>query len=131
MSIFIRTVAGILVAVLLNICISKQAKDFSLLLTVLVCCCIAGAATHYLEQIIDFVRTVNHLANIDAEGIAIVFKAVGIGILGEIVCQICDDSGNASLGKTLKLLTSSVILWLSLPLFIALLELIEGILIAV
>lgn len=131
MDIFVKAVAGILVAVLLNICLSKQAKDFSLLLTVLVCCCIAGAAAHYLEQILDFVENVNHLAKLDSNAFAIIFKAVGIGILGEIVSQICDDSGNASLGRMLKVLTSAVILWLSLPLFTALLELIEGILVAV
>lgn len=128
MDTFIKAVAGILIAVLLSICLSKQSKDFSLLLTVVVCCCIAGAALYYLEQIIVFIETVNSVAKLDDNAFRILFKAVGVGILGEIVSQICEDSGNTSMGRMLKVLTTTTILWLSLPLFTALLELIEGIL---
>lgn len=129
MDIFLKAVSGILIAVLLNICLSKQAKDFSLLLTVLVCCAVATAAVAYLEQVIGFVETVNRVAQLDSNTMVIVFKVVGIGILGEIVSQICADSGNAAMGRMLQVLTSAVVLWLSLPLFTALLELVEGILV--
>ena len=63
--------------------------------------------------------------------IAILLKAVGIGILSEITCMICTDSGNAALGKVIQFLTSAVILWLCIPLFTQLIELIEGVLGAV
>ena len=131
MDTFLKAISGILVAVLLNLCLSKQAKDYSLLLTVLVCSCIAVSASQYLRQIVDFVHRLNQTAKMDTNAMAIILKVVGVGILGEIVSQICADSGNASLGKTLQILNSAVVLWLSLPLFTALLELIEGILIAV
>lgn len=130
MDTFLKTIAGILVAVLLNLCLSKQAKDYSLLLTVLVCCCIAGAAVYYLEQVVSFIQRLNQMAQLDSNALLIILKVVGIGILGEIVTQICADSGNASLGRMLQVLSSAVILWLSLPLFTALIELIEGILVA-
>lgn len=130
MDTFLKTIAGILVAVLLNLCLSKQAKDYSLLLTVLVCCCIAGAAVYYLEQVVSFIQRLNQTAQLDSNALLIILKVVGIGILGEIVTQICADSGNASLGRMLQVLSSAVILWLSLPLFTALIELIEGILVA-
>ena len=129
MDIFLKAVSGILVAVLLNICLSKQAKDFSLLLTVLVCCAVATVAVTYLEQVISFVETVNRVAQLDGNTMIVVLKVVGIGILGEIVSQICADSGNAAMGRMLQVLTSAVVLWLSLPLFTALLEMVEGILV--
>lgn len=131
MDIFLKAVSGILIAVLLNICLSRQSKDFSMLLTVFVCCAVACGTVSYLKQIIDFVKSVNRVAQIDGNTMIIVLKVVGIGILGEIVSQICTDSGNASLGRMLQVLTSAVVLWLSLPLFTALLETVEGILVAV
>jgi hypothetical protein len=42
--------------------------------------------------------------------------------------MVCADAGNASLGKVLQILASAVILWLSLPVFTALIELIQKIL---
>lgn len=42
--------------------------------------------------------------------------------------MVCTDAGNASLGKAVQLLGTAVILWLSLPLFKALVELLQSIL---
>jgi hypothetical protein len=42
--------------------------------------------------------------------------------------MICSDAGNASLGKSVQLLGSSVVLYLALPVFRALIELVQGIL---
>jgi hypothetical protein len=38
---------------------------------------------------------------------------------------ICTDAGNGALGKALQLLTGAVILWLSIPLIQALIELLS------
>jgi hypothetical protein len=53
---------------------------------------------------------------------------VGIGIMTEIGGLICTDGGSSSLGKTVKMLGSAVILWLSLPLYAKLMELLQKIL---
>ena len=55
-------------------------------------------------------------------------KAVGIGVISEIAVLICQDSGNAALGKGLQLLATIVVLWLALPLMQGLLELVQKIL---
>ena len=60
--------------------------------------------------------------------LGILLKAVGIGLVSEIAGLVCTDAGNGSLGKTLQLLGSAVILYLSLPIFTAMLELIREIL---
>jgi hypothetical protein len=52
-------------------------------------------------------------------------KYVGIVLLAEIIGHICTDAGNAALGKTVQLLATTAVLWLSLPLFSKLMELIE------
>lgn len=60
--------------------------------------------------------------------LGILLKAVGIGLVSEIAGLVCTDAGNGSLGKALQMLGSAVILYLSLPIFTAILELIREIL---
>lgn len=131
MVIFIKAVAAVLAALILHLMLSKQSKDFSLLLTLGVCCMIATAALQYFEPVIDFFDNLQTIANLDPDMLRIILRAVGIGLLSEITGTICADSGNAALGKTLQILASSVILWISLPLFNGLFELIEGILLEI
>jgi hypothetical protein len=41
---------------------------------------------------------------------------------------ICTDAGNTALAKTVQILTTAMILWLSIPLFESLLDLVQAIL---
>ena len=128
MDVFIKAAGGVLIALVLYLILAKQGKDFSLLLTVAVCCMVAGAAMTYLEPVIVFFKKLQALGQIDTEMLTIILRAVGIGLLSEITCLICTDAGNAALGKTLQLLASAVILWMSVPLFNSLITLVEEVL---
>ena len=75
----------------------------------------------------DFLRQLESLGNLNSQMVQILFKVVGIGLVSEIAAMICSDAGNASLGKSLQILGSAVILWLSIPVFQTLLELIRQI----
>lgn len=131
MDIFLKAVAGVLIATVVSLILSKQGKDFSVLLVIGVCCMVTVVGLRYLEAIIDFIQLLQQKGDLNHDLIAILLKAVGIGILSEITCMICTDSGNAALGKVIQFLTSAVILWLCIPLFTQLIELIEGVLGAV
>lgn len=128
MDVFLKTAAAAMVTVIIYLTVSKQNKDISMLITVAGCCAVMLAAATYLKPVIDFINKLKTLAGTDHELINVIIKAVGIGIIAEITAMICTDSGNASLGKSLQILASAVILWLSLPVFDQLLELLEQIL---
>ena len=128
MDVFIKAAGGVLIALVLHLILAKQGKDISLLLTVAVCCMVAGAAVTYLDPVIVFFEKLQALGQIDTEMLTIILRAVGIGLLSEITCLICADVGNAALGKTLQLLASAVILWMSVPLFNSLITLVEEVL---
>jgi stage III sporulation protein AD len=128
MDIFVKCAAGVLVTVVLIITLAKQGKDISILLVVAVCCMVLGAAVTFLQPVVDFIKQLQSIGQLDSEMITILLKAVGIGLLAEITSLICADSGNASLGKALQLLATATILWLSLPLLNELIELIDNIL---
>ena len=125
MDIFIRASAGILIALICYLILSKYGRDISTLLTITVCTIIAIAAFQYIDPIIDLIRSLEHLGNIDSQMVQILLRSVGIGFLAEITSLVCIDSGNAAMGKTLQLLGGIVILWLSIPLFREMIELIK------
>ena len=131
MEIYLKAAAVVLVSVVLCVILSKQGKDISLLLTIAVCCIIATAAMSYMHPVIDFFRKLKQIGRLDAELFGILLKALGIGVLSEITGLICKDFGNGALGKTLQLLASMVILWISLPLLNNLMDMVGKILEAI
>ncbi len=128
MSTYLQMVSLVLVTVILCIVLNRQGKDISVLLTILVICAVLGAVATYLHPVIDFVTHLQTIGNLDANVISILWKAVGIGLLGEISSMVCQDSGNSSLGKAIQIMTTVTVVWMSIPLMNALLDLIQKIL---
>ena len=128
MDIFLKAVAGVLVAVILGLILSRSGKDYSSILSIAVCCAVATAAISFFRPVVDFVSQLEVIANLDRELLSVMLKSVGIGILAELVSLVCADAGNAALGKVLQLVASSIILWLSVPLLNQLIELVENVL---
>ena len=126
MELFLKCVGGALVGVVLILALGR--KDLGLLLAMAVCVMIALSAVRYLEPVMDLLDRLQTLGGIDGDMVAIVLKAVGISLVTEIAGLICTDSGNASLAKVLQILGVSAVLWISLPIFEALLTLIQEIL---
>lgn len=125
---FLAAAAGIMVAVVLWIVVSKQGKEFSMALSIAACCLVLILVSNYLDPLLDLIFELEKLAGISSEWISIMLKAVGIGLIVEIGSLICTDAGNAALGKALQIAGTFVVLWLSVPLMRSLLDLIERIL---
>ena len=128
MDTFWKAAAAVLLAVILVPAVAKTEKDISMLLTMAVCCLVAAAAFSYLEPVLDLLWELKALGDLSGEMLGILMKAVGIGLVAEIAGMICADAGNGSLGKTLQILASAAILYLSIPLFQAFLTLVQEIL---
>ena len=126
MELFLKCAAGVLVAVVLILALGR--KDLGLLLGMAVCAMTAMAAAELLEPVTALVDTLESLGGLDSSLVAILFKAVGVGLITDIAAMVCTDSGNASLAKAVGLLGTAAVLWLSLPLFEALRALIGEIL---
>lgn len=125
---YFQIVAGILVAVVLGLVLSKQGKDTALLLSIAVCCMVLVTAVTYLQPVMDFIKKLQNIGSLDNQWITVMVKAAGIGLIAELASLICADSGNTALGKTVQILAASAVLWLSIPLMSALIELIQKIL---
>lgn len=125
---YIKILAIALITVILIQILSKKGQDISVLLSITVCSMILMAMLPFLDRIFDFVRKIQAIIHMDPENISILFKAVGIGLLTEIVSLICADGGNGALCKTVQLVGTAVILWLSIPVFTSLLDLVISVL---
>ncbi|MBE6917368.1 MAG: hypothetical protein E7470_05670 [Ruminococcaceae bacterium] len=125
---FLQVAAGIFVAVILGIIVSKQSKDISLLLSIGACCMALAVLSWYLDPILDLIARLERIGFMQQEWISVILKAIGIGLLVEIGSLICVDAGNAALGKTLQIIGTVVILWLAVPLMAQLLDLLERVL---
>ena len=127
MDYFIKAVSAALLAVILGIVLSKQGKDAALLITLAACAMVLMLAASYLQPIVELMRKLQELGGVDKGLLEILMKILGIGLLGEITSMVCDDAGNAAVGKTVQLLTTAVILWLTIPMIEQLLDLLQRI----
>ena len=128
MDVFLKAVAGVLTAVILWLCIGKDNKGISVLLTIGVCTMIVTITAVFLEPIISFIFELQYLGELDGNLLAVVLKVVGISLLTEISIMICKDAGNETMGKSLQILSSAVVIWISIPVFEKLVSLLETIL---
>lgn len=130
MNILFKAIAGAMITVVLCLFLSKNNKDYSVVISIAICCLIVIASVTYLKPVIDFTGKLKRIGQLDSEALEVVIKSVGIGLLTEIATMICDDAGNKTLSKALNILSGAAILWLSIPLLESLLELLETILVS-
>lgn len=123
-----KATAGALLVAMLGIILQRQGKEYTLVLVLAVSVMGACLALTYIKPVISFLEQLCDLGNLDGEVLKILLKAVGVGLIGEIAGSICADSGNASLGKMLQLLSAAVILWLALPILQQVMDLIGDVL---
>ena len=128
MEIFFKATAAVLIVVILAQVFEKQERHLTVLLTVAVCSMVGMIAFSFLEPVLDFLRELEAMAQLQEDMLAILLKLVGVGITAEIAALICSDASSGSLGKSLQFLASAVILYLSIPIFNAFFAMIREIL---
>ena len=128
MEVFFQTVGCVLITIVLCLTVGNLNKSFSALLAMIVCAMVLLLGLHYLKPVAAFVRELETLGNLSGDMIQILTKTALICMLTEISALLCSDSGNSSLAQALRITGAVVILWLSLPVFRRLLNLVQKIL---
>lgn len=127
MDVFLKAIGLVLIAVILGFILSGS-KHFALLMTLAVCAMVGISAVNYLKPVISLLGELQTMGGWNKEFFTVLLKTVGLGILTEITVLVCADSGNAALGKMIQLISNAVMLWIAMPLFTGLMELITDIL---
>lgn len=125
---FFQAAGAVVILVILCLLVSSRDKSFGSLLVMGGCAMVLMLGISYLSPVVSFLQDLQSLGNLQPELVKILMKVTGIGILTEITVLLCADSGNSSLGQSLRILSTGVILWLSLPIFQAMLDLVQSIL---
>ena len=123
----LRTIAGVMLALILGITLSKQGKDMTVVLTVSVCCMVVTVAISFLDPVVDFFSLLRAVGDLDSDIMGIILKCTGISLIAEIAGLICSDSGFGAMGKAIKILAVAAVLWLSLPLMTSLVEMLQSV----
>jgi len=131
MDIILKACGCVLIAVVLCKAIPNERKEFSLLLSIAVCCIVGICAFSFFRPILDFVARLEEMGKLNSKAIEIVLKSMGICVIAEVSLLTCKDIGNGAMGKSLQLMATAAVLWLTLPLFEELITLIENVLGAV
>jgi len=125
MDVFLRVTAGIMIATILCVVLSKRGTDISILMTITVCCMVVSAAFSYFTPVLDFLKKLSEVGRLDWKLLNVLMKATGIGLISQIAGFVCTDAGNQSLAKALQIMTTAVIFCISLPVLEEMLSLIE------
>lgn len=128
MDTFEKTVAGILVGLVLWICLQRQEKDVALVLSVSVCAMGIAAALKFTAPVFSLLRQLQQMGQMQEDVFSILLKTAGVGLVTELAGMICSDAGNSAMEKTIRILGSVSILVMAIPLFESLLKLIQEIL---
>lgn len=128
MELFLRSVALALLAVVLGLLLREKNQIFGTLLSVAACCMALLALEAFLEPVIELLRELKQLANMNTEVFSIVMKVTGISLIAQLAQLVCDDAGQKAMGKVIGLLSSGAILWVSIPLVRTLLVSIQEVL---
>lgn len=128
MDIFWKAIGGTLVATVFSLVLSKRNPDMGILLNLAVSTMLLLLGLGFLKPVLDFFRTLETVGALDPEKMGVLTKAAALGMVTQLASMLCQDAGNGALGKGLEMLGVSAVLWVSLPLFSGLLELLQNIL---
>lgn len=120
--------ALVLICLILWILVDKREKDISMLLTLAAGCGVMAVAAAFLRPVLELIWQLETLGQLGEGLLKGILKAVGIAFLSETVGNVCLDAGNSSLGCLARLLGSCMMLHVSIPVFSALISLIQDIL---
>ena len=125
MNLYLKIIGAALVTLFLGM---ATGRDFSLLLSIAVCVMAAALVMELLEPVFALIADLKSAADLPQELGKILMKVVGVGLLSEIAAMLCADGGNGSLAKMLKLASTAMILYLSVPLLRSVLSVLKELL---
>ena len=106
----------------------KQARpEFSFLISVVACLTGFFCIMDLFGPIKELIVRTENMSGLDSQIIKPLLKATGICILTEITATVCADSGNATIEKAIRYISSVYLAWLSVPLINELLNMITSI----
>lgn len=111
-----------IVAVLIAIQLKSVKPEFSVYLTLAAGFLIFSYIFIRLETIVDALNQIQSYININPAYVSVLLKMIGITYVAEFSSNLCKDAGYQSIGSQIELFGKLMIMAVSMPVVLALLE---------
>lgn len=116
------------VATILALILKKQNPEFGLYISLITGILIFFMILGQVKVIIDVLGDIAQKVNLNVSYIQIIFKIIGIAYISEFGSQICKDSGQGAIAMKIEFAGKILILIVSLPIIMTLLDLLSRLL---
>ena len=117
-----------LISLIIIIIIKEYRPEFTIYISVIAGILIIAFSLDKLTGIINILITLSNKTGINSQYLEILLKITGIAILTEFAVSICNDAGESAIATKIDLGGKIIIISISIPIIVALLELIIKIL---
>lgn len=123
----IAQIVGIgLVGTILSVTLKKQSPEFSLMVSIVTGIIIFIFICSRLGQVILILKQMADEAGVNTAYLGIVLKIIGISYIAQFGVQLCTDAGESSIASKIELAGKVLIMVVSIPIMLALLEMVTG-----
>ncbi len=122
----IRVVVIGLAGVILALLFQQQKREYALYISLGTALLILSFSIERLDVVMETIRQIQDYAGVDSSMIWILLKMTGITYVSEFAAQICRDAGCGTLGKQIEVFAKLSIMAVSVPVLLALIEAVEG-----
>ena len=117
-----------LISLIIIIILKQYRPEFTIYVSIIAGVLIIALSMNKLAGIINILTTLSNKTGINSEYLGILLKITGIAILTEFAVSICNDAGESAIATKIDLGGKIIIISISIPIIVALLELIVKIL---
>lgn len=117
-----------LISLIIIIILKQYRPEFTIYVSIIAGVLIIALSMDKLAGIINILTTLSNKSGINSEYLGILLKITGIAILTEFAVSICNDTGESAIATKIDLGGKIIIISISIPIIVALLELIVKIL---
>lgn len=103
-------------------------SEYGIFISIGVSILATGAVLSQLDYLIEIVETIRAYIGLDNVYILTVLKIIGITYVAEFASDVCKDCGYSSMANQVQVVGKLTVLCISMPILLALLETINGIL---
>lgn len=117
-----------LISLIIIIIIKQYRPEFTIYISIIAGVLILTLTMDKLVGIINILTALNNKTGLNAQYLGILLKITGIAILTEFAVSICNDAGESAIATKIDLGGKITIISISIPIIVALLELVVKIL---
>ena len=117
-----------LISLIIIIILKQYRPEYTIYISIIAGILIIMLSMDKLTGIINILTTLSNKTGLNSEYLGILLKITGIAILTEFAVSICNDAGESAIATKIDLGGKIIIISISIPIIVALLELIVKIL---